>query len=107
MLPQTFPEVPDGFSRLKVILDWNVDDKLERMETLRQQLASLNPLYRCALLLRKIKLDPLSIEWLIPMSAMGVCKSLRDRETAFFKEHSIVRCILDENVLATAGTCLF
>ena len=99
MLPRTFPEEPDGFCRLQVVLDWNVDEKIERMETLRQQLVSFHPLYRCALLLRKIKLDPLSIEWLIPSSMQEVCKCLKERETEFFKDHSIVRCFLDGTVI--------
>ena len=95
MLPRVFPELPEGFSRVKVILDWSVHDKLEKIETLRQQLVSLSPLYKVVLLLRKIKLDPLSIEWLVPQSMENVCRCFKDKETDFFKDNGIVRCFID------------
>lgn len=103
MLPRVFPELPEGFHTVKVILDWSVHDKLEKMESLRQELASLSPLFRVVLLLRKIKLDPLSIEWVIPSSMESACKCLKDKDTDFFKYHGIVRCFIDEVVIESSN----
>ena len=96
MLTKTFPEEPEGFQRLIVEVNWEVSDTyLESMESLRQRLSSSNPLYQCAMLLRKIKLDPVSIEWLVPASVEVICKCLKERQSDFFRNHSVVRCTLN------------
>ena len=95
MLPKTFPEEPEGFKRLRVEVNWAVSDNLESMENLRQRLSSINPLYQCAMLLRKIKLDPVSIEWLVPTSVEVIFKCLKERQSEFFNKQLVVRCTLN------------